>query len=181
LKLIRQWKADIVLTHRPNDYHPDHRYTGILVQDTAHIVTVPMNCPDVPHLPRNPVYVYFQDRFEKPAPFKPDIVVAIDDVIEKKLQAMLAMESQFIEGGVSGNEAMVPKTEAEWAQSRQRVRDRFTKRFADVADNYRKELIALYGEEKGKKIRYAEAFEICEYGHQPNAEEIKRFFPFLGN
>ncbi len=179
LRLIRQWKADIVLTHRPNDYHPDHRYTGLLVQDTAYIVTVPMNCPDVPHLPRNPVYMYFRDRFEKPAPLKPDVVVAIDEVIEQKIQAMVAMESQFIEGGVKGNESMVPKNEQQWAEGRKRVRDRFTRRFAGVADMYREQLIALYGKEKGKKVKYAEAFEVCEYGRQPTADELRQLFPFF--
>jgi len=181
LRLIREWKADIVLTHRPNDYHPDHRYTGILVQDTAYIVTVPMNCPDTPHLRKNPVYMYFRDRFEKPTPFKADVVAAIDEVIEQKIQAMLAMESQFIEGGVHGNESMVPKTKEQWAKARKRVRDRFTKRFAGIADKHRSQLIALYGEQKGKKIKYAEVFEICEYGRQPSAEELKKLFPFFGD
>src|SRR4051812_7314244 len=40
-RLIREWRADVVLSHRPNDYHPDHRYTGVLVQDAAYMVTVP--------------------------------------------------------------------------------------------------------------------------------------------
>ncbi len=176
LRLIREWKADIVLTHRTNDYHPDHRYTAILVQDTAYIVTVPMNCPDVPHLPNNPVYMYFRDRFEEPTTFNPDIVVAIDEVIEQKLQAMLAMESQFIEGGVKGNEAMVPKNEEEWAKSRKKVRDRFTRRFAGVADMYRDKLVELYGQEKANKIKYAEAFEICEYGRRPDQDEVAKLF-----
>jgi len=70
-RLIREWKADIVITHRPNDYHPDHRYTGILVQDAAYMVTVPFFCPDVPPLSRNPVFLYSSDRFQKPNPFDP--------------------------------------------------------------------------------------------------------------
>src|SRR5215475_3809097 len=37
-RLIRDWNADIVMSHRPNDYHPDHRYTGVLVQDAAYMV-----------------------------------------------------------------------------------------------------------------------------------------------
>src|SRR5437763_1677053 len=30
-RAIRRWQADVVMSHRPNDYHPDHRYTGVLV------------------------------------------------------------------------------------------------------------------------------------------------------
>ncbi len=40
VRLIREWKADIVMGHRPNDYHPDHRYVGGLMQDAAFMVTV---------------------------------------------------------------------------------------------------------------------------------------------
>ena len=53
-RLIREWQADIVISHRPNDYHPDHRYTGVLVQDAAYMVTVPFFCPDVPPLDEQP-------------------------------------------------------------------------------------------------------------------------------
>jgi len=112
VRLIREWKADIVMAHRTNDYHPDHRYTGVLVQDAAFMVICPFICPDVPHLKTNPVFLYFSDRFQKPNPFEPDLVVAIDDVIEKKLDAMAVLESQFVEGGVSGNESMIPKNES---------------------------------------------------------------------
>src|SRR5882762_3516687 len=81
-KLIRQWNADIVITNRPNDYHPDHRYTSILVQDSAYMVTVPFITPDVPPLKKNPVFLYSSARFQKPNPFKPDIAISIDDVID---------------------------------------------------------------------------------------------------
>src|SRR5437588_7966746 len=81
-RLIREWKADIVLGHRPNDYHPDHRYTGVLVQDAAYMVTVPNFCPDVPFLRHNPVFMYYPDRFQRPNPFRPDVVVSIDPVME---------------------------------------------------------------------------------------------------
>ncbi len=104
VRLIRDWKADIVLGPRTNDYHPDHRYTGVLVQDAAYMVIVPFICPDVPHLKTNPVFLYYSDRFQKPAPFEPSLVVAIDDVIEQKLDSLVVLESQFVEGGVSGNE-----------------------------------------------------------------------------
>ena len=77
-RLIREWKADLVISPRPNDYHPDHRYTGILVQDAAFMVIVPNFCPDVPALRKNPVFVYGHDAFQRPNPFRPDVAVAID-------------------------------------------------------------------------------------------------------
>ena len=99
---IRTWDADIVLAHRPNDYHPDHRYTGVLVQDSAYMVAVPFFCPDTKPLERNPVFMYYHDRFQKPNPFAPDIVVAIDEVVDRKLEALGVMESQFLGRGGPG-------------------------------------------------------------------------------
>jgi len=179
VRLIREWKADIVLSHRTNDYHPDHRYTGVLVQDAAYMVICPFICPDVPHLKTNPVFMYLSDRFQKPNPFEPDLVVAIDDVIEKKLDAMVVLESQFVEGGVSGNESMIPKNEKERAAAHRRVRERFRRRFEATANQYRDKLIETYGQEKGKKVKCAEAFEVCEYGRRPSAAELKKLFPFF--
>ena len=181
VKLIREWKADIVLTPRTNDYHPDHRYTGVLVQDAAYMVIVPFICPDVPHLKTNPVFLYYSDRFQKPNPFEPSLVVAIDDVIEQKLDAMVVLESQFVEGGVSGNESMIPKNEKERAAAYRRVSASFRRRFESTANKYRDKLIEMYGQKKGKKVRYAEAFEVCEYGRRPSADELKtKLFPFFG-
>jgi LmbE family N-acetylglucosaminyl deacetylase len=180
VRLIRQWRADIVLSHRPNDYHPDHRYTGTLVQDAAYMVTVPFFCPDVPHLKKNPVFLYYADHFKKPSPFQPDVVVVIDPVIDKKLEAVGQMESQFLEGGVSGNEAMIPKDEVELAARRKEVRSQFRRRFAAWSEEYRTKLIGMVGEDKGKKARFVEAFEVCEYGRQPMAKELKQLFPFFG-
>src|SRR6185436_8493158 len=94
-RLMRLWNADVVLGPRTNDYHPDHRYTGVLVQDAAYMVTVPFFCPDTPPLAANPVFLYFPDRFQKPNPFKADIAIGIDSVAERKINALVGMESQF--------------------------------------------------------------------------------------
>jgi LmbE family N-acetylglucosaminyl deacetylase len=175
-RVVREWKADIVIAHRPNDYHPDHRYVGVLVQDSAYMVTVPKFCPETPHLRSNPVFLYSEDGFERPNPFRPDIVVAIDEVIDKKAEAIMKMESQFVEGGANGSP---PKDAADREARRQRGLAAFKARSGWTADHHRKNLIELYGEELGKKVRYAEAFEICEYGRRPNAEETRRLFPFF--
>jgi LmbE family N-acetylglucosaminyl deacetylase len=177
IRLIREWKADIVMSHRPNDYHPDHRYSGILVQDAAYLVTVPLLCPDVPHLTRNPVFMYLRDGFQRPYPFQPDIVVAIDEVIDTKVRAVSIMDSQFVEGG-GGNPA---KDKAEQEYRRKEVAKSFARRFAGNAKKYREKLIELYGEEKGSKVQYAEAFQLCEYGRRPSEAELKKLFPFFGD
>lgn len=178
-RLIREWNADIVISHRSYDYHPDHRYTGILVQDAAFMVTVPFFCPDVPALEKNPVFLYSYDRFMKPYPLEPDIVVSIDSVIETKLNALAVMESQFLEGGVYGDESRLYTNQADYDKGQQAVKDRFRRRFEGIADRYRDKLIEIYGPNEGKSVQTAEAFEVCEYGGQPTPEELKALFPFV--
>ncbi len=177
-KLIRQWNADIVITNRPNDYHPDHRYTSILVQDSAYMVTVPFFGPDVPALKKNPLFLYAADHFQRPNPFRADVAVNIGDVIEPTLDALLVMESQIHEGGANGYAGLFPDDEAGRQRRREQVRSGLAKRYAGYAERYRDALIKFYGEEQGRKIRYAQPFEVCEYGRQPSPQELKQMFPF---
>jgi LmbE family N-acetylglucosaminyl deacetylase len=179
-RLIREWKADVVMSHRPNDYHPDHRYTGVLVQDAAFMVTVPFFCPDVPFLKHNPVFLFYPDGFQKPNPFKPDIVVSIDSVIEKKLDALDMLVSQFYEGGAGGSADLIPSEPSKQEARRKQVREGFAARNRSVADHYRDKLAEWYGKERGNEIKYAEAFEICEYGRHPDKKELAKLFPFFG-
>jgi LmbE family N-acetylglucosaminyl deacetylase len=180
-KAIREWQADVVIAHRPWDYHPDHRYVGVLVQDAAFMVTVPFFCPDVPFLKRNPVFLYSSDGFQKPYPFRADIAVSVDDVFEQKLAALHLMPSQVYEGGANGSAeyvASVPPASDEAARKAW-LRKRWEARQGGEADRFRDALIKWYGPEQGKAVRFAEAFEICEYGRQPSPDEIRRLFPFF--
>jgi len=182
-RLIRDWDADIVVSHRPWDYHPDHRYTGVLVQDAAYMVTVPFFCPDTPHLTKNPVFLYSSDRFKKPYPFEADIAVCIDDVFENKIDALMALESQIFEGGANGNEekmADIPPSSQPEAR-REFLKQRWIRYSGGDADRFRSSLIRWYGEERGNKVKYAEAWEICEYGRQPSDAEIRELFPFFSD
>jgi N-acetylglucosamine malate deacetylase 1 len=179
-RLIRQWQADVVLAHRPNDYHPDHRYTGILVQDAAFMVAVPFFCPDTPPLKKNPVFLYYSDRFERPNPFRPDVIVAIDDVIEKKLAALDLLESQFFEGGALGGPELLPRDAAGRQARLRQVREGFRERSTSITRKYRPQLIGWYGKEGAAKVEHAEAFEVCEYDGQPTRAELRRLFPFFG-
>lgn len=180
---IREWKADIVIAHRPWDYHPDHRYVGVLVQDAAYMVAVPFFCPDTPPLKKNPVFLYSSDGFKKPYPFIADIAVSIDDVFEQKVDALMALESQTFEGGALGSQesmdAAPPASQPELRRAW--LRERWDRRAGDEAKRFRNTLIRWYGQERGEKVKYAEAFEICEYGRQPEPEEIRKLFPFFGD
>jgi len=178
-RLIREWKADIVMSHRPNDYHPDHRYTGVLVQDAAYMVAVPKLLPEVPHLKRNPVFLYYSDRFQKPNPFKADIVVALDEVEAKKLAALERIVSQFYEGGATGGPQDVPEDPKAQAKRKEDVRQALQNRDRATARQFRDKLAELYGKDRSGKVEFAEAFEVCEYGRQPDAAELRRLFPFF--
>lgn len=178
-RLIREWKADIVMSHRPNDYHPDHRYVGTLVQDSAFMVGVPFFCPDVTPLKSNPVFLFYSDSFQRPNPFTPDIVVSVDAVMDKKLDAIDTLVSQFYEGGALGNASMIPSEPEKQAARRKEVRNGFAVRAQAVAQKYRDGLATWYGKDASTKVGHAEAFEVCEYGRRPNRQEIEKLFPFF--
>ena len=176
IRLIRRIAPDLVFTHRPNDYHPDHRYTSDLVQDAAYMVTVPAICRDVDHLTYNPVICYLPDDFRKPTPLEPDVVVPIDGVVETKLDMLHAHESQMYEWLPynTGHLDEVPegaKARREW------LAERFLPRFEKLADRFRDELVDALGEERGTAVRYAEVFEHCEYGGQLTDENRPVLFP----
>jgi LmbE family N-acetylglucosaminyl deacetylase len=178
-RLIREWKADVVLSHRPNDYHPDHRYTGVLVQDAAFMVTVPFFCPDVPPLKNNPVFMFSPDSFQKPNPFQPDIAVSIDAVMDRKLAAIDTLVSQFYEGGALGSADLLPRDPSKQQDRRRQVRESHARRNERLAQTHRATLADWYGKDKAAKVQFAEAFEVCEYGKRPNRQELARLFPFF--
>jgi LmbE family N-acetylglucosaminyl deacetylase len=177
-RLIREWNADIVMGPRPNDYHPDHRYTGVLVQDAAYMVTVPFFCPDVPHLERNPIFLYYPDSFKKPNPFTADVVVNIDSVIDRKLDALDKLVSQFHEGGANGSAKLMPDDPAGQRERGRQVREYFRTRQKSLRTRFAENVSTWYGN-AAEKIQYVEAFEICEYGRRPDQEELKRLFPIV--
>ncbi|MCZ6679612.1 MAG: PIG-L family deacetylase, partial [Candidatus Poribacteria bacterium] len=139
---------------------------------------VPNICPFTPHLDDNPVIVYTSDGFTKPYPFKPDVVVGIDDVLEKKLDMLHCHESQMYEW-LPYNAGILNQVPTDATERRKWMSDRRSKGFMEIADTYRALLIELYGEAQGGRMQYAEAFEGCEYG-SPLTDENKRvLFPFF--
>jgi LmbE family N-acetylglucosaminyl deacetylase len=178
IRLLRTFRPDLVLTHRPNDYHPDHRYTSQLVQDAAYMVTVPAVEPSVPHLERNPVIAYLPDEFNRPYPFAPTIAVAVDEVIDKIVAMLHCHVSQFYEWlpynmGVSAEVPRADSARRDWLGTvvRERLR-RQANRFRDL-------LVKNYGPERSRRVEYAEAFEGCEYGAPLDEAARRRLFPFV--
>ncbi len=173
IRAIREWNADIVIGPRPNDYHPDHRYTGMLMQDAAYMVVVPNIVSGTEALRKNPIFIYYQDRFEKPAPFEPYIAVAIDDVWQTKLNALDAHVSQFYEWlpWVDHKLDQVPadtKARKEWLGEQWASR---------VTPAVRATLERRYTAAGAAQVQHVEAFELCEYGRQPSWDELNRLFP----
>jgi LmbE family N-acetylglucosaminyl deacetylase len=175
IRRIRRWNADLVIAPRPNDYHPDHRNTGLVLQDTAYMVVVPNVAPDTPPLRRNPVFMYSQDHFQRPNPFRPDVAVDIDSVIDRKIQAIDAHVSQFYEWlpWVDGGLDTVPKEPAARLAWLQQWRS-----FRPLNDDVKAALRKWYGP-KADAVKDAEAFEICEYGRRPTEADLRRLFPFF--
>jgi LmbE family N-acetylglucosaminyl deacetylase len=174
IRQIREWKADLVLAPRPNDYHPDHRYTGVLLQDAAFMVTVPNVVSDVPSLRKNPVFMYFEDGFQKPAPFRPDVAIPIDDVIDKKIDALDAHVSQVYEwlpwhDGILDQVPKDPVARKAWLKKQ---------RTPALSPAIREAIAKWYGADVAAKTVNAEAFEICEYGARPDDAMLRKLFPF---
>ncbi len=174
---IREWNADVVIAPRPNDYHPDHRYTGVIVQDAAYMVAVPNVAPQVSPLKQNPIFLYFQDNFQRPNPFRPDIAIDITSIYPKKIYALDAHESQMYEWlpWIGHYLEEVPNGKSE------RLQWLIAKRKVNITPDVRTSLAKWYGNEKAGTIEHAEAFEICEYGTQPSDDAIRNIFPMLKN
>ncbi len=175
IKVIRDVKANLIITHRPNDYHADHRNSSLLVQDAAYLVRVPNVLPLTPRLEVDPVIVYHQDHFTKPSPFTPEIIVDITDVVDRKIEALSLHESQvyewipFVEGYLQdvpeGKEERLRWLKTKWAHpiNLNQLRSQLQKNVSPDAVN---------------KVQYMEAFERCEYGGKLTHENVKAFFPF---
>jgi LmbE family N-acetylglucosaminyl deacetylase len=177
IRLIRSYRPDLVLTHRPNDYHPDHRVTSQMVQDAAYLLTVPAICPDVPHLPRDPVVAHLSDEFTRPCAFEPSVVIDIGSVWDAKVAMLRAHVSQFYEW-LPYNTGCLDDVPRDDAGRRLWLSGKMAALSEKLADRFRSFLIAAYGAERGRAMRLIEAFEASEYGAPLDDQARARLFPF---
>jgi LmbE family N-acetylglucosaminyl deacetylase len=178
IRLIRSFGPDLIVTHRSTDYHPDHRFAGLLVQDASYLITVPAICPEIPHLAFCPVILYFSDAFSKPCRFQPHVVVDIDDEFDRVVAMLHCHQSQFYEwlpynAGYLDHVPQEDSARVPWLAERMRSR------IGPLADRYRDLIIQTYGTSRGERVCLIEAFEVSEYGAPLNAEARTRLFPFL--
>jgi LmbE family N-acetylglucosaminyl deacetylase len=176
IRIMREFRPDLVITHRPYDYHPDHRAASQLVLDASYIVTVPNMVALTDILGAPPRICYLYDRFTRPCPFEAHVVVPIDDTIETKLDMLDCHESQFYEW-LPFNQGVLDQVPADRAARRRWMAKQRLEEFAHIAGSCRPRLVELLGEKAGKAVRYAEAFEASEYGANVGALEIERLFP----
>ena len=181
IRAIRKWNADIVLGHRPNDYHPDHRNAGKVVVDASYMVIVPNVCPDTPPLSKNPLFLYMEDNFTKPYPHEPDIVVSIDNIIELKIDGLHAHTSQMYEWlpWTNGGDEILAKIPTTNNERRKWLTKRVKNRSNNIDSIKRISLVKWYGKDLAKKVKYIESFEVAEYGMQPTDKDIRSLFPML--
>lgn len=178
ITLIRNFQPDLIMSPRPNDYHPDHRYTAQLIQDAAYMVTVPNVCPFSPHLVDNPAIVYVSDNFKRPYPFTPDVIVSIEETVDDKIAALDAHASQLYDW-LPYNGGYLDQVPADAEERRVWLRGQMEPRLRGDAERFRGLLAKYYGEQQAAQIRYAEAFEWCEYGAPFSEERARRLFPFF--
>jgi LmbE family N-acetylglucosaminyl deacetylase len=179
LREIRGCEPDIIITHRPADYHPDHRNTGVLVMDSSYMVIVPGAAPGTPPLRNQPFIFYMSDEFTFPCPFVPQVAVDIGGVMEQKTAMLNCHASQVYEwlpwaGAYSDT---VPpagdgKDRLAWLAAGLKARD------APAAESCRELLKKRYGEEQGAGVQYCETFQLCEYGKQANEKTLRELFAF---
>lgn len=174
IRAIRRFAPDLVLTHRANDYHPDHRATGQLVQDASYLVRVRNLYRDTPPPETRPVVACMTDFFTKPNPFQPDVTIETTDQIDTVVTMLACHVSQVFENmpesrGELGNVPQDPNERLTWLWNFYAPRPR------RIANRFREALARDYGE-RAETIEYAEAFEISEYGRRPSAEEIDALF-----
>lgn len=176
ISLIRSFRPDVIVTHRINDYHTDHRNTGLLVQDASFLLRVPLVCPQSPALEYEPIILYMGDGFKKPNRLQPDMVVDVEEYLDAKAKMLYHHDSQFFEWlpWLDGALDKVPhdrEGRIEWCRRWLLARSEYLKS-PQVLQSYR----MIYGDKAKETLRCLEAFEISEYGASVTPEELRQLF-----
>lgn len=166
IRYIRDFRPDVILVNRPNDYHPDHRAASLLVQDASFMLTVPRVCPEARGLEHTPTILFWEDDFRAPYPFRADILVPAGEAhIDALTRVASCHESQYFDWLNWPDHT----ERTAWPREKQveALRERFRRGMARARDRRGEALVERYGEADAARVRYLEAFEISEYGEPP--------------
>ena len=170
IRYIRDFAPDLIISHRPSDTHPDHRHTALLVQDASYLLTVPSVCPDAPVMKYQPVILYWHDSYRTPYPFRPDVIVPLDQAaLDTLVRAASCHESQYFDWLLWPDNLY----KADWPREKQ-IADlaaRYDRMFTRFARDYAKEIAEKFPD-RADEITHVEVFEICEHGSAPDADFI---------
>jgi len=178
LGCLRRFAPDLVVTHPPQDYHPDHRYTAQLVGDVSYLLRVPHCCPEVPALQKDTVQAFFHPVHQAVRLEGFAVAVETDAFWSRKLEVMACHASQMFEWlpWVTGADlsAVPPPDDPE---GRLRYVDARRRLAAErIADLYRDCLAARYGPDLARTIRTAEAYVAAPYPTPLSAANAAELF-----
>jgi LmbE family N-acetylglucosaminyl deacetylase len=172
---VRTFQPDLVLTHRPCDYHPDHRAVGMAVQDATYLITVPLIMPRVPALRRDPAIAYMVDFFKRPYPFQADVTLDVAAEFENVVDLLDCHVSQVYEW-LPYSMGLLDQVPADRDARKQRLRDWFAQRSRQIADHFRASLVRDFGEVRGAAVEFAEVYEMSEYARQLDPAACRELF-----
>jgi LmbE family N-acetylglucosaminyl deacetylase len=175
IREIRQFKPDLVLTHRPNDYHPDHRAVGQSVQDASYLVKVPLIVPEVPALRKDPVVAYMPDLFTKPQRMQPELILNIAEQIDT-IVTMLACHATQVFEWLAYEQGILESLPADQAGRMAWLKAWYTNYIRPRVAHFRDEISRAFGD-AGSSLEFVEAFEISEYALRPDAILLQHLFP----
>jgi LmbE family N-acetylglucosaminyl deacetylase len=93
LRLLRAARPDLIITHSPSDYHPDHVRVGAIATDCAWYAASPGHATELPPLDGPPAVVYMEN--VAGVNFEPTHLVDISGTIDVKRRMLACHQSQL--------------------------------------------------------------------------------------
>ncbi len=174
IREIRAFAPDLVLTHRPQDYHPDHRAVGTAVQDASYLVTVPHVCSEVPALRRDPIVAYMCDLFTRPIPMQPDVLLDVSEEFDLMVQMAACHTSQFFEW-LPYHDAVLDQVPRSLADRHTWLCERFRELQAQRREHFQSAIVARH--QRLDESLALEVYEVSQYAGQADASRLAELFP----
>ncbi len=174
IREARRFQPSLILTHRPNDYHPDHRAVGQAVQDASYMMTVPHVCRDTPALRRDPVVAYMCDLFTRPNRLRPDIVLDVQAEFETMVHMAACHKSQFFEW-LPFHDGLIDEVPASASDRLTWLRGWLLKWLAPRVPHFQEALDGLVGGPPLSKT--IEVYEVSEYAAKLDKSAKAKLFP----